>query len=227
MFRYDIGFYLQGDGIGVEQARSCARRQRTMASNAESAGINPSVEFCCLNFYPFLATPPMVFRERPFASLAQFQRFLELAPFTPYVMANPGIRWARLSDLIAEAKLLGSKYCQEFMRPFNSRYEMALLFWDGAFFQGLVGLHRAERHGDFNNSEISLLLRLYEHFQNGLRRVLRIQREKAIRGTRTVIRSVAVGDNHPGLGVSSYLSESGPPKNFVFSGTWDRKRQSA
>ena len=146
-------------------------------------GLTLPFEFCCLNFYPFLATPPMIFRERPFDSLAHFQRFVELNPCVPHVMANPGIRWVRLTDQVAESELLGSKYDLEFMQPFNGRYEMALLFWDGSFFQGLVGLHRAERHGDFSDTEISLLLRLYEHFQNGLRRVLRIQREKAIRGS--------------------------------------------
>ncbi len=143
-----------------------------------------SFEFCCLNFYPFLATPPMLFRERaPFATLEQFQRFCRLAPATPYVQANPGVRYVRLSDVIAEAELLKSDYYREFMQPTNSRYEICLLFWEGSLFEGLVGMHRATNHGDFSDAEISRLLGLYPHFQNALRRVLQIQRERSMRNS--------------------------------------------
>jgi DNA-binding CsgD family transcriptional regulator/PAS domain-containing protein len=141
-------------------------------------------EFCCLNYYPFLATAPMLFRERyPFASIQEFQRFCQVAPFTPYLQANPGVRYARLSDIIEEPELLSSCYYREFMRPSRSRYETCLFFWDGTLFEGLVGLHRASRHGDFSDAEISLLLQFYSDFHNALRRVLQVHREKAMRSS--------------------------------------------
>jgi len=53
-------------------------------------------EFCCLNYYPFLATARMLFRERyPFVSVQQFRRFCEVAPFTPYLQANAGLKAKR------------------------------------------------------------------------------------------------------------------------------------
>jgi DNA-binding CsgD family transcriptional regulator/PAS domain-containing protein len=141
-------------------------------------------EFCCLNYYPFLATAPMLFRERhPFASVQHFQRFCEVAPFTPYLQANAGAKHARLSDIIEESELLSSCYYSEFMRPSRSRYEACLLFWDGTLFEGLVGLHRASRHGDFSDADMSLLLRFYPYFQHALRRVLQAHREKATHGS--------------------------------------------
>jgi DNA-binding CsgD family transcriptional regulator/PAS domain-containing protein len=140
------------------------------------------LEFCCLNFCPFLATSPKLFRGRaPFAALQHFQRFCERTPFTSYVQGNPGIQYARLSDIIDEAELLRSEYFHEFMQPTRSRYEAYLIFWHGALFEGAIGLHRATRHGDFSDTEISLLLHLYPHFQNALRRVVRLHRERAMR----------------------------------------------
>jgi DNA-binding CsgD family transcriptional regulator/PAS domain-containing protein len=140
------------------------------------------LEFCCLNFCPFLATPPMLLRERaPFATLQHFQRFCEQAPFTSYVQGNPGVQHARLSDIIDEAELLRSEYFHEFMQPTNSRYEACLIFWHDALFEGVIGLHRATTHGDFSDAEISLLLHHYPHFQNALRRILQLHRERAMR----------------------------------------------
>jgi DNA-binding CsgD family transcriptional regulator/PAS domain-containing protein len=140
------------------------------------------LEFCCLNFCPFLATPPMLFRERvPFSTLQHFQRFCGQAPFTRYLQANPGIQHVRLSDIINEAELLPSEYFHEFMQPTNSRYEAYLIFWHDALFEGVIGLHRTTSQGDFSDAEISLLLHLYPHCQNALRRVLQLHRERAMR----------------------------------------------
>lgn len=165
--------------IRLQAAQDVDGLWRTLRSVLHSA---LPLEFCYLNFCPFIGTPPILFRGRaPFAALQHFQRFRERTPFTTYVQGNPGVRHARLSDIIDEAELLRSEYFHEFMQPTNSRYETCLIFWHDTLIEGVISLHRASRHGDFSHAEISLLLHLYPHFQNALRRVVQLHRERAMR----------------------------------------------
>ncbi len=140
------------------------------------------LEYCCLNFRPYVGMPATALRERaPFASEQELLRFCEISPFTWWVREHPGSKILRLSSLIGASQLLDSAYFREFMEPTNSRYEVCLIFWDGEIFEGAIGLHRASRHGDFSDSELGFLERLYPHFQNAMRRLTRAQQEKARR----------------------------------------------
>jgi DNA-binding CsgD family transcriptional regulator/PAS domain-containing protein len=139
-------------------------------------------EFCCIDFRPLLTSPAMTFREQaPFASEEEFQRFCLVSPFNWWVREHPGVKVLRLTDVIETTQLLNGEYFREFMAPSKCRYEACLTYWDGGIFEGIIGLHRAADHGDFTDAEMRLLEQLYPHFQNAVRRLLRVHREKARR----------------------------------------------
>lgn len=140
------------------------------------------IEFCCLCFRPFIVMPPTVFRERaPFADDAEFQHFQQLCPFSAYIERHPGVRVARLSDIIETPRLVKTEFFRTFMRPCGDRYQVYIILWECNVFQGLVGLHRTMQQRDFTDTEVHLLEQLYPHFQNAARRVLTSHREKARR----------------------------------------------
>jgi DNA-binding CsgD family transcriptional regulator len=123
-----------------------------------------------------------VFRERaPFSSEKEFQRFQEISPIQAFLSARPGTTLARISDIVPQRDLLRSEFYRSFMQPHGDRYFACLNFWDGALFQGLIGLHRTSAQHDFTDAEMALLAELHPHFNTVLRRILSLHRERAVR----------------------------------------------
>jgi len=126
--------------------------------------------------------PSTVFRERaPFASEKEFQHFQEISPIQAYLSARPGTTLVRISDIVSQRELLRSEFYRCFMQPHNDRHFACLNFWNGALFQGLIGLHRTTAQHDFTDAEMALLAQLHPHFNTVLHRILSLHRERAVR----------------------------------------------
>jgi hypothetical protein len=98
-----------------------------------------------------------------------------------FLSARPGTMLVRISDVVSQRDLLRSEFYRSFMRPHNDRHFACLNFWDGALFQGLIGLHRTTAQHDFTGAEMALLAELHPHFNTVLRRTLSLHRERAVR----------------------------------------------
>ncbi len=140
------------------------------------------LHFICMCLRPFALMPSTVFRERaPFVSEKEFQHFQEISPIQAYLSARPGTTLVRISDIVSQRELLRSEFYLCFMQPHNDRHFACLNFWDGALFQGLVGLHRTSAQHDFTDAEMALLAQLHPHFNTVLHRILSLHRERAVR----------------------------------------------
>jgi len=140
------------------------------------------LHFICMCLRPFALMPSTVFRERaPFASEKEFQHFQEISPIQAYLSAHPGTKLVRISDIVSRRELLRSEFYLCFMQPHSDRHFACLNFWDGALFQGLIGLHRTAAQHDFTDAEMALLSQLHPHFKTVLHRILSLHRERAVR----------------------------------------------
>ena len=140
------------------------------------------LHFICMCLRPFAVMPSTVFRERaPFSSEQEFQRFQKISPIQAYLAARPGTTLVRMSDIVPQQELVRSDFYLLFMRPYNDRYFASLNFWDGALFQGLIGLHRTATQHDFTDADMALLGQLHPHFNTVLHRILSLHRERAVR----------------------------------------------
>jgi DNA-binding CsgD family transcriptional regulator len=140
------------------------------------------LHFICMCLRPFALMPSTVFRERaPFASEEEFQRFQEINPIQAFLSARPGKTLVRMSDIVPQRDLLRTEFYQRFMQPHDDRHFACINFWDGALFQGLIGLHRTATQHDFTDAEMALLAQLHPHFNTVLHRILNLHRERAVR----------------------------------------------
>lgn len=140
------------------------------------------LHFICMCLRPFALLPSTVFRERaPFATEEEFQRFQEVNPIQAYLSARPGTTLVRMSDIVPQRDLLRTEFYQRFMQPHDDRHFACLNFWDGALFQGLIGLHRTTTQHDFTDAEMALVAQLHPHFNTVLHRILSLHRERAVR----------------------------------------------
>jgi DNA-binding CsgD family transcriptional regulator len=140
------------------------------------------LHFICMCLRPFALMPSTVFRERaPFVSEEEFQRFQEVSPIQAYLSVRPGTTLVRISDIVPQRELVRSEFYRRFMLPHDDRYFACLNFWDGALFQGLIGLHRTVDQHDFTDAEMALIAQLHPHFNTVLHRILSLHRERAVR----------------------------------------------
>src|SRR5262249_1880358 len=117
----------------------------------------------------------------PFESEEEFKLFQELNPLGEHLADRPGETLTRMSDIVPDGDITRTEFFRRFMLPQADRYFACLNFWREGLFQGLVGLHRTADQGDFTDSDLRLLGRLYPHFDTALQRILNLHRERAVR----------------------------------------------
>jgi DNA-binding CsgD family transcriptional regulator len=140
------------------------------------------LHYVCLCLRPFALLPSTVFRERaPFASEEEFRLFQELNPLQDHLATHAGETLTRMSDIVPDVDLPGTKFFQRFMLPHDDRYFACLNFWRDGLFQGLIGLHRTAGQRDFTEADMVFLSRLHPHFNTALQRILNVHRERAVR----------------------------------------------
>jgi DNA-binding NarL/FixJ family response regulator len=132
-------------------------------------------------------------------SRAFMQRYVELTPAIPLVVANPGIKIlpTRLGLEQSETALRQSAFYLEVMQRQGWRHGVALCFWStppGSFPIFVVTLYRAEGQPDFNARELSALEALHPFLAAAVSRFHEISISEAVsEGVATALRHVSPG----------------------------------
>jgi len=140
------------------------------------------LHFQCLSLWPEGSADTLPFRDAfPLKDLAEANRYAALYPLGSVVLNRPESHIYRQSDYCTVAQLRRLAFFHAFMAPEGWLYHCALAFWENGKPFGLLGLHRRSEQGDFHDCEIQLLEELHPHLTAALRRVYRLDRERAQR----------------------------------------------
>lgn len=83
-----------------------------------------------------------------------------------FVLAHPGIRLYRLTDVVGEpAHLRSCELFRHFMEPEGWSYTACLAFWREDRLAYEIALRRTNAEGDFTPGELRLLTRLHPHIE--------------------------------------------------------------
>lgn len=108
-------------------------------------------------------------------------------PGYSYVEAHPGIKFLAARTVLApEPELFETDFYKNGMEPLGWRYAIALLFYTKPTIEGFVciySIHRTREQGDFTPEEDERLRSVHSIVDRGLRRLRRLNRERAAAST--------------------------------------------
>ncbi|TVR51779.1 MAG: LuxR family transcriptional regulator [Puniceicoccaceae bacterium] len=110
------------------------------------------------------------------------RRIAGVCPGIGSLGGNPGAWLIHWKDLVeAEEDWYRGFYYNEVLKPMGLCFAGGLAFWDGNRLSGFLGLLRDRDQGDFGPEAFRQLGRLHAHLEAALGRVLRQERQAAVR----------------------------------------------
>jgi len=109
-------------------------------------------------------------------------KFFAVEPLSDYAARPPRKKSVRLSDFFPDRSgLVRSVFYRRYMAAQNCQYYVSLFFWERQRPICAIAILRTAKQGDFSNTEIKLLGKLYPQFLAALRRIESLERERFVR----------------------------------------------